>query len=129
MPNPAVFALWVAFADLIPLVGATLGAAVAVLAAYLHSPTAGAVALVFFVVYQQFENSVLQPNVMARTVKVNPLVVLLSVLAGVELFGFVGALLAIPIAGSVQVALKEIWGESRRDRLVLPEEEHVLSSD
>jgi predicted PurR-regulated permease PerM len=121
VPNAAVFALWVAFADLIPLIGATLGAAAAVLASFLHSPTAGLVAVGFFIAYQQFENSVLQTNVMARTVKVNPLVVLLSVVLGVELFGFAGALFAIPLAGSVQVLIKEIVRESRRDHLVLPD--------
>lgn len=108
-PNPVVIALWVAVADLIPLVGATLGAVVAVLAALIVSPTAGIVALVFFVLYQQFENSVLQVVVMARTVKVNPLVVLLSVLMGVELFGIVGALLAVPVAGAGLVIAKEVW--------------------
>ncbi len=120
VPNPAVFALWVAFADLIPLVGATLGAIPAVLAAFLTTPTTGFVTLVFFVVYQQFENSVLQTAVMSRTVKVNPLVVLLSVLLGVELFGFVGAIFAIPLAGSLQVFAKEVVSESRRDHLFLP---------
>ncbi len=123
VPNPAVLALWVAFADLIPLVGATLGAAVAVLAAFLQNSTAGIIALVFFIVYQQFENSVLQTTVMSRTVKVNPLVVLLSVLFGVELFGLMGALLAIPLAGSVQVLFKEIHRETTRDRFVLPDED------
>ena len=122
VPNPAVYALWVAFADLIPLVGATLGAAVAVLAAFFHGTTAGVVALIFFILYQQFENSVLQMAVMSRTVKVNPLMVLLSVLIGVELFGIVGALLAIPLAGTIQVFVKEVWRETRRDRLVLPED-------
>ncbi len=121
VPNAAVFALWVAFADLIPLVGATLGAAPAVLAAFLSSSKAGIIALIFFVVYQQFENSLLQTTVMARTVKVNPLVVLLSVLLGVEIFGVAGAVFAIPLAGSLQVLGKEIVGESRRDRLVLPD--------
>ena len=123
VPNPAVLALWVAFADLIPLVGATLGAAVAVLAAFLQNTTAGIISLVFFIVYQQFENSVLQTTVMSRTVKVNPLVVLLSVLFGVELFGLMGALLAIPLAGSVQVLFKEIHRETTRDRFVLPDED------
>ena len=123
VPNPAVLALWVAFADLIPLVGATLGAAAAVLAAFLHNSTAGIISLVFFIVYQQFENSVLQTKVMSRTVKVNPLVVLLSVLFGVQLFGLMGALLAIPLAGSVQVLFKEIRRETTRDRFVLPDEE------
>jgi predicted PurR-regulated permease PerM len=121
VPNPIVLALWVAFADLIPLVGATIGAALAVFAAFLHSPTAGIVAIIFFVVYQQFENSVLQPMVMSRTVKVNPLVVILSVLIGVEVFGFVGAVLAIPIAGALQVAVKAGRQEYYQDRLRLGE--------
>ena len=115
VPNAALLALWVAFADLIPLVGATMGAVVAVLGAFLVSPTVGVVAIVFFLAYQQFENSVLQIVIMARTVRVNPLVVLVSVLVGVELFGFVGAVLAIPIAGAASVALKELWVHGRRD--------------
>ena len=109
VPSPAVLALWVAVADLIPLVGATIGAVVAVIAALFVSPTAGIVAIVFFALYQQFENSVLQVVVMARTVRVNPLVVLLSVLLGVELFGFVGALLGVPVAGAASVVLKGLW--------------------
>lgn len=115
VPNAAVLALLVAFADLIPLVGATMGAAVAATAAFLHSPTAGIIALIFFIVYQQVENSVLQAAIMARAVKVNPLVVLLSVLVGVELFGFLGALIAIPLAGSVQALLKGIQSERSRE--------------
>jgi len=121
VPSPVVLALWVAFADLIPLVGATLGALVAVFAAFLHNSTAGVVAVIFFIVYQQFENSVLQPAVMSRTVRVSALVVILSVLLGVELFGIVGALLAIPVAGSVQIVVKAIRDERMRDRLHLAE--------
>ena len=109
VPSPVVLALWVAFADLIPLVGATLGAIVAVIAAFLVSPTVGIVAIVFFALQQQFENSVLQIVIMAKTVRVNPLVVLLSVLLGVELFGFAGALLAVPLAGALTVVVKELW--------------------
>jgi predicted PurR-regulated permease PerM len=109
VPSAVVLALWVAFADLIPLVGATIGAVVAVGAAFLTSSTAGIVAIVFFVIYQQFENNVLQVVVMTRTVRVNALVVLLSVLLGVELFGFVGALLAVPLAGGAAVVAKEMW--------------------
>jgi predicted PurR-regulated permease PerM len=109
VPSPVLLALWVAFADLIPLVGATLGALVAVIAALTVSPATGIAAVVFFALYQQFENSVLQIVVMSRTVRVNPLAVLLSVLLGVELFGFLGALLSIPIAGAVTVVAKELW--------------------
>jgi predicted PurR-regulated permease PerM len=121
VPSPIVLALWVAFADLIPLIGATLGALVAVLAAFLHSLTAGIVALVFFVVYQQIENGVIYPVVMARKVKVNPLVVLLSVLLGVELFGFLGALLAVPVSGALQVIVKSVNIERQREKLLLPD--------
>jgi len=71
-------------------------------------------------VYQQVENYVLYPSIMARTVKVNPLVVLVSVLAGVELFGIVGALLAVPVSGAVQVAVKAARQELTHERLVLP---------
>jgi predicted PurR-regulated permease PerM len=101
----------VAFADLIPLVGATLGAVPTIGLAFLHSTTAGIVALIFYIVYQQFENHVLQVAIMSRTVDVNPLTVLISVLAGVELFGFLGALLAIPVAGVLQVVVRNVYEE------------------
>lgn len=121
VPSPIVLALFVAFADLIPLVGATLGAAVSVLAAYLYSPTAGLVSLIFFIVYQQVENGLIYPWIMARKVNVNPLVVILSVLVGVELFGILGALLAVPASGALQVIIKSARQEYQREQLVLPE--------
>ncbi|HEX2063674.1 MAG TPA: AI-2E family transporter, partial [Acidimicrobiales bacterium] len=111
VPFRTVLSLWVAFADLIPLVGATLGAIPTVLVAFLHSTPAGIATIVFFVVYQQFENHVLQVTIMAKTVDLNPLVVLVSVLIGVELFGFLGALLAIPAAGVIQVVVRDIYDE------------------
>jgi predicted PurR-regulated permease PerM len=116
VPSAEVLALWVAFADLIPMVGATLGAIPAVAVAFLHSTPAGIATLIFFIVYQQFENHVLQVTVMSRTVDVNPLTVLVSVLAGIELFGFLGALLAIPMAGVIQVVVRNLYDE-RRGRL------------
>lgn len=122
VPSPVVLALFVAVADLVPLVGATIGAAVGVIAAYLHSPTAGLVALIFFVVYQQIENGVIYPWIMARKVNVNPLVVLLSVLVGVELFGILGALLAVPASGALQVIVKVFRQEQQREQLVLPDD-------
>ncbi|NES27954.1 AI-2E family transporter [Micromonospora terminaliae] len=107
VPYAAVVALLVAVADLIPMVGATLGAIVAGGAGFLHSPTAGVIVLVFFVVYQQFENHVLQPAIMSHAVQLNPLTVLVSVLAAAQLGGLVGALLAIPAAGIVKILLRE----------------------
>jgi predicted PurR-regulated permease PerM len=113
VPFKEVLALWVAFADLIPLVGATLGAVPAVLVAFLHSVPAGIATLIFFIAYQQFENHVLQVTVMSRTVDLNPLAVLIAVLVGVELFGLLGALLAIPMAGVLQVIVRDIYDERR----------------
>ncbi|MGW5580773.1 AI-2E family transporter [Micromonospora chokoriensis] len=107
VPFAAVIALLVAVADLIPLVGATLGAVIAAGAGFLHSPTAGVVVLVFFVVYQQVENHLLQPVILSRAVRLNPLTVLVSVLLAAELAGLLGALLAIPAAGIVQTLLRE----------------------
>jgi predicted PurR-regulated permease PerM len=125
VPFAGLIALFVGLADLIPLVGATLGAVVAVLAALVHSVTAGIIVLVFFIVYQQLENHLLQPLIFARTVKLNPLTVLIAILLAVELAGILGALLAIPIAGVIQVILRDVWN-TRRGR---PKEEPTVGPD
>jgi predicted PurR-regulated permease PerM len=109
----ALIALFVAIADLIPLVGATLGAVVASIAAFLHSVPAGIAVVIFFVIYQQLENHLLQPVIFARTVKLNPLAVLIAILLATELAGILGALLAIPVAGIIQVVLRDVWDHRR----------------
>jgi predicted PurR-regulated permease PerM len=133
VPYPEVIALFVAFADLIPLVGATLGAIPTVGLSFVHSTTAGIVALIFYVVYQQFENHVLQVAVMSKTVDVNPLTVLLSVLVGVELFGFLGALLAIPAAGIIQVVIRNVYdpetGRLKREPTIGEDEVPMSEAD
>lgn len=125
VPFRAVLALWVGFTDLIPLVGATLGAIPTVAVAFLHSTSAGIGMLVVYIVYQQFENHVLQVAIMSKTVQINQLFVLVSVLIGVELFGFLGALLAIPAAGVIQVIARDIW-DHRRGRF---KEEPTIGED
>jgi predicted PurR-regulated permease PerM len=115
IPFPGLLALLVGITDLIPLVGAVIGAVIVVAVAFTVSPTAGIVALVFFVVYQQVENHVLQPAVQSRTVHLNPLTVLVAALAGVELAGLLGALLAIPVAGIITVILRDIHVGMRPD--------------
>jgi predicted PurR-regulated permease PerM len=109
VPYAGVIAVFVAIADLIPLVGATIGAVIATVVALLHSVPAAITVVVFFIVYQQVENHLLQPVVLSRTVKLNPLVVLVSILLGVELAGILGALLAIPVAGIVQVLVRDMY--------------------
>ena len=109
VPFAGLIALFVGIADLVPLVGATIGGAVAVLAGFIHSVASGIAVLVFFVLYQQLENHLLQPLIFARTVKVNPLTVIIAILIGVELVGILGALLAIPVASMIQVVLRDVW--------------------
>jgi predicted PurR-regulated permease PerM len=109
VPYKGVVALFVAFADLIPLVGATLGAIVAIAVAALHSLPAALVVLAFFVVYQQAENHLLQPVIMSRTVQLSALTVTIAILLGVELLGFLGALLAIPVAGILHVIGRDLY--------------------
>jgi predicted PurR-regulated permease PerM len=113
VPYAGVVAVFVAVADLIPLVGATIGAIAAVGVAFLSSTTAGIAIVIFFLVYQQLENHLLQPVVLSRTVKINPLAVLVSILVGVELAGILGALLAIPVAGIIQVLVRDFYDHRR----------------
>jgi predicted PurR-regulated permease PerM len=94
-------------------VGATLGAVVAGLAAFIYSVPAGIIVVVFFVVYQQLENHLLQPLIFSRTVQLNPLTVLIAILIAVELAGLLGALLAIPIAAMIQIILRDLWARHR----------------
>lgn len=113
VPFPGLIGLFVAIADLIPLVGATLGAVVAALAAFVHSVPAGIAVVVFFVLYQQLENHLLQPLIFSRTVKLNPLTVLVAILIAAQLAGILGALLAIPIAGMIQIIGRDVWDHHR----------------
>jgi predicted PurR-regulated permease PerM len=114
VPYAVALGLIVAILDLIPLAGATIAAILIGIVAFLHSIPAGIVVVVFFVVYQQVENHVLQPVIYGRTVQLSPLAVLISILIGAELAGILGALAAIPVAGSVQVLIVD-WLRSRRE--------------
>jgi predicted PurR-regulated permease PerM len=116
VPYAGLIALFVALADLIPLIGATIGAVVAVAAAFTHSVSAGIAVAIFFVIYQQLENHLLQPVILSRTVKLNPLAVLVAILIGVELAGILGTLLAIPVAGVIQVIVRDVY-DHRSGRL------------
>ena len=101
MPYAVALGLLVALLDLIPLAGATIAAVIVVLVAIAASgATAAIVVAVFFIVYQQLENHVIQPLVYGRTVQLSPLAVLVSVLIGAQIAGVLGALAAIPVAGS-----------------------------
>ena len=102
-------AVVVAIFDLIPLAGATIAALVVTTVVFIELGwVRGVIVLVFFLVYQQLENHFLQPVIYGRTVQLSPLAVLVAVLIGAELAGILGALAAIPVAGSLQAIGREL---------------------
>jgi predicted PurR-regulated permease PerM len=122
VPFAAPLALVVFFFDLIPLVGATLAAVlVAIVTLFVNFPVALIVWAIYSIAYQQIENYVIQPQIQRRAVAVEPFVVLVAVLFGGTLFGIIGALLAIPAAASIQIAIRE-WMAYRRE-VVMPADE------
>jgi predicted PurR-regulated permease PerM len=117
VPFPFLWGLWVALVDFLPMIGGALAGIPTVIFAAFQSLTAGVVTLVVFLVYTQIENHILNPVVMSKTVRINPLLVLIAVLVSASLGslvgglfgGFVAALLAIPAAGALQVLVREVW--------------------
>lgn len=109
VPFAAALAMWVAIADLIPTVGATLGAlAAAVVAGFSGVPDLIAT-VIYFIVYQQVENYVIVPRVMRKAVDLSPAAVIVSVMIGGSLAGFAGALMALPLAAAAKVLLRATW--------------------
>ena len=120
VPFAAALAMWVAIADLIPTVGATLGALAAVIVAAFAGWGQVIITVIYFVVYQQVENYVIVPRVMKKAVDLSPAMVIVSVLIGGSLAGFAGALLALPVAAALKVVIQDIW---MAGRIVLPSED------
>ena len=122
-------AVVVAVLDLIPLAGATLAAIIVATVSWIELGWVKAlIVIVFFILYQQLENHVLQPVIYGRTVQLSPLTVLIAILIGAELVGILGALAAIPVAGIIQAIFREIvrW---RRESIVVPGAEVVLPDE
>ena len=110
VPYALSLAFLVGFFDLIPLVGATLGAIfVGVATVPVDFPTATIVWVAFIIVWQRFEDYVVQPLVYGKALRVNPIVTIVAVLAGAALLGILGALLAIPTAAAIQIVLRDGW--------------------
>lgn len=114
VPFAVPLAVLMAFLGLIPLVGATIGAVIiALVTAFNDFPTDTIVWVIYAVLYQQAENNLLQPMVYRRAVNVHPLIVIVAILIGASLLGVLGALVAIPVAATVQIVVKDLW-EHRR---------------
>ncbi len=110
VPFAVPLAVLMAFFDLIPLVGSTIGGVlIGVVTLFGDFPGDTIIWVVYVIVYQQIENSVFQPMVYRRTVNLHPLAVITALLVGSSLLGVLGALVAIPIAAAIQIALKDLW--------------------
>lgn len=121
VPFAVPLAVLMAFLDLIPLVGATLGGVtIAIVTLFNNFPTSTIVWVIIFIVYQQVENNVLQPVVYRRTVNVAPLAVIVAILIGGSLLGILGALVAIPIAATIQIIVRELWTARGAEIAVAP---------
>lgn len=119
-PLPANLALPLAalifLAGLIPMVGATIGAIIVGLVLLLNSLPAAIIFIIYFIVYQQIENNFISPTIQSRAVELSALGVLTAILIGITLFGLLGALISIPIAGCIRVLLIDYLEHARNER-------------
>ena len=101
---------------LIPMIGTTIGGTLAALVLLLNSPISALVFVVFFVIYQQIENNVISPPIQSKTVDLSVLWVLIAILIGASLFGLIGGLISIPIAGCLRVLFMNYLERAERVR-------------
>jgi predicted PurR-regulated permease PerM len=128
VPNALAFAVLAGFADVIPLIGALIAIVPPVAAALQESSTHALIVLIALVAYQQFEDRVLVPRVYGRTLNLPPVIVLIAVLAGAELLGITGVLLALPLTAAGRVGLDYLM--QNRELLLGPNPgEQVLAPD
>ena len=126
IPFAGPLAVIAGFMSLIPLIGATIAAVIiGVVTLFNDFPTDTIIWTVWAIVYQQLENNLVQPQIQKRTVNVQPFIVLVAVLFGSALLGVLGALVAIPIAASIQILIREWWEWRREERL---EKENAASA-
>lgn len=122
VPFSVPLSVLMAFLSLIPMVGATIAAVlIGLVTAFNDFPTATIIWTIFAIVYQQVENSVVQPVIFKKTVDVQPIIVIVAILIGAALLGVLGALIAIPVAAAVQIVIRDWWAYRQADRTPLPE--------
>lgn len=117
VPYALALAAWVAITDLIPILGALLGAAGVAVVALTQSPETLLWSMVLLVAYQQVENFVIAPRVMNRAVDLSPASVIIALMVGGSLAGLVGALLALPIAALLKIVFRDYVVQERIDQI------------
>ena len=121
LPYALPLGLWMMLLEIIPMIGATLGAIPAVIVAFVAGgPVEGFVMLGVVIAYQQIENIVIQPRVQGKAASLSPFIIFLSVLIGSQLLGVLGALFAVPVAGVVQIFVRQMIEEQGSHDLSVP---------
>jgi predicted PurR-regulated permease PerM len=122
---PIALMVVVFLAGLIPVIGHTIGAVIVGIVALFHSVPAAIIILIYYIIYMQVENYLLQPRIQANTTNMSPLLVLASVIIGVSFGGLLGGLVAIPLAGCLRVAILEYLDQKN----LMPEGDSANSHD
>ena len=117
VPYAAALALVLALLSIIPIFGATIGAIIVVGVCLFHSVSSAVIMLIFFFIYQQIENNIIQPVIFKKVLDVSPLLVFVSVLVGTAAAGILGALIAIPVTASLQILIRDFYAR-RADKEV-----------
>jgi predicted PurR-regulated permease PerM len=120
VPNAAAFAVLAGFVDIIPIIGAVIAVVMPTLAAFQESTTQAIIVLALLLLYQQFEDRILTPRVYGQTLNLPPVIVLVAVLVGGQLFGIPGVLLALPAAAVARVVLDYYLEQRRNISFVTP---------
>jgi predicted PurR-regulated permease PerM len=109
IPFALVLAAITFLLGLIPLVGTITGAAIVTLVALSVSPTVALISAIYYLIYMQIEAYLISPKIMSKAVSVPGAVVVVAALAGGAILGVLGALIAIPVAASIMLIVREVW--------------------
>jgi len=106
--------------SLIPMFGATIGGAIITLLLALNSVPAAIIYVIFFIVYQQVENNFISPHIQSKRINLSALMILAAVTVGLYMFGIVGGIIAIPIAGSIRILIEEYLSSRHKTEVEKP---------
>jgi predicted PurR-regulated permease PerM len=99
--------------SLIPLFGATMGALFIGLVLAINSPIAAVIFIIYFLLYQQIENNFIAPKIQSKKLNLSPLIILVSIVIGIVLFGIIGGIISIPIAGCIKILIEDHFLKSK----------------
>jgi predicted PurR-regulated permease PerM len=111
---PLVLGLLAACTESIPIIGPIVGSVPAIMLAYLISPTLAFKVIIFYILVQFIENQIVVPNIMGHTIDLHPVVIIISLLIGGQLWGIIGMMLAVPAAALLRVLIKQLWITNER---------------